>query len=298
MTNHELIAEYTIHLRVERGLSEHSIDAYIGDLFQYAEVLELGHSQLFTAEPTNVSAYLKHLADHGIGRRSQKRKIASLRSFYRWLIRLERLEKDPMRLSVTPKQEKVLPKFIERDTIDELLGRAAELAEADSADAFALRNHAVLETLYGGMLRISELCGLRVNDVTLKAGTALVRGKGNKERIVPLGAAAIAAIRTWLKYGRPQMAKLAEVRALFLSKRGSRLSVDAAYQIVVKSTTEEHVHPHRFRHSGATHMLAAGADLRAIQEQLGHASIATTQIYAHVVTGHLQDAHRKFHPRG
>lgn len=297
-TNHELVAEYTIHLRVERNVSAHTVLAYTSDLLQFAEILEPRHKLLFTADPADVAAHLNHLARHDVGPTSRARKITTLRSFYKWLIRLERLEKDPTRLTVRPKQPKSLPKSIAAETVREALERAAKTAEADSADAFALRNYALLATLYGGGLRVSELCGLKENDVTLKAGTALVRGKGDRERIVPIGEEAIEAIRTYLKFGRPQHNRIERVRALFLSVRGTVISRERVYQVIVGSTAEEHVHPHRFRHSCATHMLEGGADIRIVQEQLGHKSIATTQIYTQVTTGHLQDAHRKFHPRG
>ena len=298
--NLELLAEYTVYMRAERGLSVNTVLAYSTDLLQFAEILAPRHGLLFTATKDDVAAFIHHLADHEIGPRSRARKIAALRRFYRWLVLGERIETDPTRLTVLPKLPRLLPRPVDQDSMLEILGRTETRAAADSADALALRDHAVMEVLYGGGLRASELCGLRETDVSLKEASAHVRGKGDKERLVPLGGGACEAIANYVRFGRAQLVKLGRgsQRALFLSEQGRQLSRRRVHQIVTRDGAAEHLHPHRLRHSCATHMLRNGADLRAVQEQLGHAGLGTTQIYTQVSMGHLQEAHKRFHPRG
>ena len=302
--DHELVQQWAGHLRVERNLSPNTVLAYVTDLYQFAEVLQRERdATLFTAGKDDVSAFVHHLATHEIGAKSRARKITALRRFYHWLIQAERLETDPTRLMPAPKLPQSLPKPIEQTAVETILHSFAAAAAGDSSNALALRNLAVVELLYGGGLRVSELCGLREGDIALTAGTARVQGKGRKERVVPIGNSAVAAVRSYLELGRPRLIRLGKgrQRAIFLSEQGRQLSRRRVHQVVSRgsgNSTDEHIYPHRMRHSLATHMLDHGADLRIVQEQLGHKSLATTQIYTGVSTGQLQDAHRKFHPRG
>ena len=179
-SNAQLLQEYTLHLRAERGLSGNTVLAYVADLWQFAEILDGRSVQLMAADKADSQAYVQHLATHGIGPRSRARKIAAVRGLYRWLLRNERLEKDPTRLLVMPKMPKLLPRPVEQKPLKAMLQRTGICAEAPDAKATELRNHAMLETLYSGGLRVSELCGLRVGDLLLAAGTAVVRGKGEQ----------------------------------------------------------------------------------------------------------------------
>ena len=298
--NVQLLQEYTAHLRAERGLSSNTVLAYMSDLWQFAEFLDDRNVRLFTADKQDVTAFLEHLASHDIGPRSRNRKIAALRRFYRWLLLNERLDKDPTRLTVLSRTPRLLPRPIEQKPLRAMLERTAVRADANDASATELRNYAMLETLYSGGLRVSELCGLREGDLLLGAGRAVVRGKGDKERIVPLGEVACEALEQYIRTARPQLLKQSRgvQKSLFLSEQGRGITRRRVGQIVASVGVEEHVHPHRLRHSCATHMLTAGADLRTVQEMLGHATLSTTQIYTQVSKGHLQDAHRRFHPRG
>lgn len=298
--NVELVQEYAVHLRIERGLSTNTVAAYTTDLLQFAEILEKREALLFTSTKEDVAHFILHLAKHDIKPQSRARKLSAMRRFYGWLIRGERLSIDPTRLAVTPKMPKRLPRPVEEDQLREIIQLSASAASIDGAGMLAIRDYAILELLYGGGIRVSELCGLREGDVSLSAGSARVRGKGDKERIVPLGDSAITALDNYLRYARPQLLKLGrgKQRALLLSMHGGQICRRRVHQIISAMGGEENLYPHRLRHSTATHMLTNGADLRAIQELLGHASIATTQIYTKVSAGHLQDAHAKFHPRG
>lgn len=300
ISNAQLIAEYTTHLRVERALRPLTIEAYSADLFQFAELLEPRGVTIFTAEKDDVAFYLQHLTDHDIQARSRARKIAALRGLYNWLLLNERLDKSPMRLTVLPKMPKLLPRPVPEKPLEGILKITSIRAEADDATALELRNHAILEVLYIGGLRVSELCGMSENDVSLSELRAIVRGKGDKERIVPLGEVACAALDHYMRIGRKQLLKKGKgvQKALFLTEQGTRITRRRVHQIVTAAGGTEHVHPHRLRHSCATHMLDRGADLRVLQEMLGHASLSTTQIYTDVSKGHLQDAHRRSHPRG
>lgn len=289
-----------MHMRAERALSALTVGAYITDLWQFAELLEQRGRLLFTADPDDVRAFIEHLTTHEIQARSRARKIAALRSMYKWLLRSERLDKDPMRLTLSPKTPKLLPRPVAEKPLKKIIDTLIVRAEADDATALELRNCAMMETLYSGGIRVTELCGIRETDLTLDESTVIVRGKGDKERIVPLGREAIAALEPYIRIGRSQLLKRSrsQVRALFLSKQGRQISRRQVWNIVHEAGGEQHLHPHRLRHSCATHLLDGGADLRVVQEMLGHANLGTTQIYTEVSKGHLQDAHRRFHPRG
>ena len=290
----KLIREHVAWLRVEKGLRPLSCEAYERDLLQFAEFLEHEDATLLAATQTLVAGFLEHLKKHGVESRSAARKLSCLRGFYRWLLLDKRIQRDPTLNLESPATWKVLPKSLAVTEVDAMLDRAALAADHQQADAVALRDRAILELLYAAGLRVSELTGLNVADLSLEAGRALVRGKGDKERIVPLGRASIDALETYLKHGRPGLQKKPSSR-LFLSSRGAPLSRAWVWRLVKQS--DHHASPHMLRHSCATHMVERGADLRTVQTLLGHADIATTQVYTHLALGHLKAVHREHHPR-
>lgn len=290
-----LVREYVSYLRVEKGLRPLTCEAYQRDLLQFAEYLESGSGALTGARGEDVSGFLKHLGEHGVDSRSAAKKLSCLRGFYKWLILDKRIQRDPTLNLDSPRAWKVLPKSLAVSEMAAMLERAKLAAEHPQADAVALRDRAMLELLYAGGLRVSELVGLQVSDLALDAGRAMVRGKGDKERVVPLGAPAVEALEAYLERGRPGLEKgRASGSVLFLSVRGLRLTRQWVWQMVRQYGAS----PHMLRHSAATHMVEGGADLRTVQTYLGHADISTTQVYTHVALGHLKAVHRKHHPRG
>jgi integrase/recombinase XerD len=233
--------------------------------------------------------------------RSVARKLSCLRGFYRWLLLDKRIDHDPTVTIETPASWKVLPKSLAESEVAEMLERTGAAARSDDADGLALRDHAILELLYAGGLRVGEIVALREEDLHLDQARAQVRGKGDKERIVPLGRRAIEALERYVQRGRPSLAKvgMGMQRALFLSVRGKALTRQWVWEMVRSaSSTGAKASPHMLRHSCATHMVEHGADLRSVQTLLGHADIATTQVYTHVAMEHLKRVHREHHPRG
>src|SRR5277367_626821 len=288
--------EYLAYLRVEKGLRPLSCEAYKRDLLQFAEFVEGENKLLVSAGHAQVSGFLAHLSTHGVESRSAARKLSCLRGFYRWLLLDKRIERDPTIHLDSPSSWKVLPKSLAQSEVSDMLERASVTAKHPGADAIALRDRAILELLYAGGLRVSELTGLTVADLSLDAGRVLVRGKGDKERIVPLGRPAIEAIEKYLAQGRPSLqSKGRAAGKLFLSSRGQPLTRQWIWHLV--KSTDGHASPHMLRHSCATHMVEHGADLRTVQTLLGHADIATTQVYTHLALGRLKAVHRQHHPR-
>jgi len=309
--NGDLLREYLAYLRVEKGLRPLSCEAYQRDLLQFTEYLEGENALLVTAAHRHVAGFLEHLGTHGVESRSAARKLSCLRGFYRWLLLDKRIDRDPTINLDSPSAWKVLPKSLAQSEVAEMLERSGVAANHPEADAISLRDRAILELLYAGGLRVSELTGLNVADLSLDAGRVLVRGKGDKERIVPLGRTAVDAIERYLSHGRPDLQKRRTsngTRAgaplkpgfglsgkLFLSTRGEPLTRQWIWRLV--KSTDSHASPHMLRHSCATHMVEGGADLRTVQTLLGHADIATTQVYTHLALGRLKTVHRQHHPR-
>jgi len=297
--NTELLHEYVAYLRVEKGLRPLSCEAYQRDLLQFAECLEGDQVLLVAVRHAQVAGFLEHLKRHGVESRSAARKLSCLRGFYKWLLLDKKIERDPTVNLESPATWKVLPKSLAEPEVTAMLERMdVEHASGMRADAIALRDRAILELLYAGGLRVSEVTGLREEDLSLDAGRVLVRGKGDKERIIPLGRTAITAIEAYLRDGRPKLApKRGRAAAnLFLSVRGAALTRQWVWQMV--KAADGHASPHMLRHSCATHMVEHGADLRTVQILLGHADIATTQVYTHLALGRLKAVHRAHHPRG
>jgi integrase/recombinase XerD len=302
--NLSLLKDYQEYLRVEKGLRPLSCEAYSSDLNTFAEFLEGRHGVLLTAVQEDVAAFLEHLRVHGIDSRSSARKLSCLRGFYKWLLLDRRIHHDPTVNIESPKAWKVLPKSLAEPEVVEMLERAGMAAEHPQARGTELRDRAILELLYAGGLRVSEVTALATEDLALDLGRVQVRGKGDKERIVPLGRTALEALETYLREGRPHLARISSGRKgaarqdtsrLFLSLRGMPLTRQWVWHLVKMADTS--ASPHRLRHSCATHMVEHGADLRSVQLLLGHADISTTQVYTHLALGRLKAVHRKFHPR-
>ena len=290
-----LVREYLTHLRVERGLRPLSVEAYERDLGMLAEFLEKTEGTLMTAAQEDVSRWMQDLREHGVQSRSIARKLSCVRGFYKWLLMDKRVKRDPTVNIESPASWKVLPKALSESEVGEMLSATGYRANADGASAAALRDHAMLELLYAGGLRVGEIVSLRQEDLNLDAGRVLVRGKGDKERIVPIGEKAVKALRVYVERGRPSLVRGKMQRALFLSVRGNPLTTQAVW-LMVKSVNS-HASPHKLRHSMATHMVEHGADLRSVQTLLGHADIATTQVYTHLAIDRLKTVHRLHHPR-
>ncbi len=314
--NFVLLQDYQAYLRVEKGLRPLTCEAYSGDLNTFAEFLEGRHGVLLTAVQEDVAAFLENLRTHGIDERSAARKLSCLRGFYKWLLLDRRIHHDPTVNIESPKAWKVLPKSLAEPEVLEMLERAERAAAHPQARALDLRDRAILELLYAGGLRVSELTDLSTGDLALDAGRVHVRGKGDKERIVPLAHTAVEAIETYLREGRPHLARISSARKsvsaknppvlrqeaarqdrvrLFLSLRGLPLTRQWVWHLVKAAGHD--ASPHQLRHSCATHMVEHGADLRSVQVMLGHADISTTQVYTHLALGHLKEVHRLHHPR-
>jgi len=309
-SNLPLLSDYQTYLRVEKGLRPLTCEAYDSDLKTFAEFIETRHGILLTATQQDVAAFLEHLRAHGIDSRSAARKLSCLRGFYKWLLLDRRIHHDPTVNIESPKSWKVLPKSLAEPEVVEMLERAGMAASHPQARATELRDSAILELLYAGGLRVSEVTALSTGDLSMDAGRVQVRGKGDKERIVPLGRTALDAIEKYLRDGRPHLARISSVRKvnaarpdgsrpdatrLFLSLRGMPLTRQWVWHLV--KMADSGASPHRLRHSCATHMVEHGADLRSVQLILGHADISTTQVYTHLALGRLKEVHRTHHPR-
>ncbi len=313
--NLSLLKDYQAYLRVEKGLRPLTCEAYDGDLKTFAEFIEGRNGVLLTAMQQDVAAFLEHLRIHGIDQRSAARKLSCLRGLYKWLLLDRRIHHDPTVKIESPKAWKVLPKSLAEPEVAEMLERAQMNAEHPQARATALRDRAILELLYAGGLRVSEVTALSTGDLALDLGRVPVRGQGDKERIVPLGRAAVETLEIYLREGRPHLARISSARIsparkaptarpnparqdstrLFLSLRGMPLTRQWVWHIVKMANGQ--ASPHRLRHSCATHMVEHGADLRSVQLLLGHADISTTQVYTHLALGRLKEVHRQHHPR-
>lgn len=296
--NLDLISGYLTYLRVEKGLRPLTCEAYRRDLLQCAEYLEQTNSALATAQHKDLAGFVAHLQAHDVQARSRSRKLSCLRGLYRWMLLDKRIAHDPTIHIETPAGWKVLPKSLSEEEVAQMVASPAVPAEENrlSRGARALRDRAMLELLYGGGVRVSELVGLAVEDVALSQGQMLVRGKGDKERMVPLGQPAVRALTEYLEQGRPALLRNARPHEVFLSERGRPLSRQTVWVLVKQKN--HRASPHMLRHSCATHMVEHGADLRTVQTLLGHADIATTQIYTHLALSRLKAVHRAHHPRG
>jgi integrase/recombinase XerD len=294
-----LVLDFLAYLELERGLSRNTLDAYRSDLQQLGAYLAVRDLAAVDATHGDLAGFLSELAAGREGRPAAattlQRKVACLRSFYRHLRREELIEGDPTSELRAPKRSQRLPQVLSRDEILHFLAQPASDSPAD------IRDRALLEVMYACGLRASEACDLEVGEVDLEAGVLAARGKGSKERLVPVGSKALSALREWLEVGRPALVGLRDEPRLFVNFRGQRLSRQGLYKIVQRHAATaglaDRMSPHTLRHTFATHLLAGGCDLRSVQEMLGHADIATTQIYTHLSVDRLKDVYFGAHPR-
>jgi integrase/recombinase XerD len=295
----DLLRRFSDYLRVEKGLAQLTIPAYASDLEHFAEFLRSQRRGLTQARRNDVRDFLTHLFGRGQDGRSVARKLSALRQFYKFLLLDRHILHDPTVNLDSPRQWKVLPKSLALPEIEAMLAGEAKGADSHLQSALALRNRAMLEVLYAGALRVSELTTGRMEDVKLELGFILVRGKGDKERIVPLGAAAQGALQDYIASARGALLNGRTSPLLFIRRGGRRLSRQRVWQLVnaAAAASGRHASPHMLRHSCATHMVERGADLRTVQTILGHADISTTQIYTHVALDRLTSVYRTHHPR-
>lgn len=287
------LQQFEDYLQHEKRYSKHTLSAYKRDLAQFSQWLdEKRIDNIVNADSLNIRHWVASLHRQGIGGKTLQRKLSSLRSFYQFLIRKQLLKNNPAVDIRAPKTARTLPKTLDADTLTQLL-------EIDSDDILAVRDKAMMELFYSSGLRLSELADLDLIDINLQESSLRAVGKGNKARILPIGRKAIEAMKKWI-HRRAELADMNE-QAVFVSKRGTRISVRSIQQRLdywrKKQGLEQHIHPHKLRHSFASHILESSGDLRAVQELLGHADISTTQIYTHLDFQHLAKVYDKAHPR-
>jgi len=299
-SHEDLVLDFVAYLELERGLSRNTLEAYRSDLLQYGAWLEAHGKDALHVVHGDLAAYAADLAAGGEGRppaasTTVQRKVTCLRSFYRHLRREELLDRDPTAELKGPPRGKRLPKVLSRDEV------ALLLSQPRGGSPTALRDRALLELMYACGLRASEAVGIRLEEVDLDEGVLRANGKGSKERLVPIGSKAVAALLAWLTLGRPQLVGIREEPHVFVNQRGQGLTRQGLYKIVQRHAKSaglaDKMSPHTLRHTFATHLLAGGCDLRSLQEMLGHADIATTQIYTHLSADRLRDVYFAAHPR-
>ncbi len=292
------LKEYLATLKLERNLSGNTVSSYKNDITSLLSFLEA----LSITDPSQVSkkelnSFFSSLNKTGLSSNSAARYYSSIKGFFRYLFAQNYIKENPMEKVSSPKLKKGLPLVLSINEVDSILSRP------DTSDVLGLRDKALLELLYACGVRVSELLGLKVSDLFFNEEMIRVFGKGSKERLVPIGSSAIKWITEYLIKSRPMLEKKHKSENfLFLNKRGTKLSRMGIWKIVDKYVKDagikKEVHPHTFRHSFATHLLEGGADLRAVQEMLGHADISTTQIYTHIDREYIKQMHKDFHPRG
>jgi len=304
--NPRTLSGFLDYLRIEKGSAKLTIQAYTRDLSQFAQFLEKRHRVFTAARRDDVRDFMQELFANGIDGRSVGRKLSAIRHLYRYLLLDGKVEKDPTLNIDSPKQWKVLPKSLAREEVEIMLANqrprlTTKRSRSVSAmtEALDLRDRAMLELLYAGGLRVSEVSGARLEDLKLDLGHILVRGKGDKERIVPLGVPSQQAFQRYLKDGREVLNRKKNSALLFVGVGARRLTRQRVWQLVSRASlpTGRHASPHMLRHSCATHMVENGADLRTVQTILGHADVSTTQIYTHVALDRLRSVYTKHHPR-
>jgi integrase/recombinase XerD len=295
-----LVLDFLAYLEFERGLSRNTLEAYRTDLLQFGRFLARRHLSALDAGPADVADFLAELAAGDADRppastATVHRKTACLRSFYRHVRREGLRDSDPTATLTPPRRSRKLPHVLTRAEIDRLL------AQPRGTEPAALRDRALLELMYACGLRASEAVGLELTDVDLEERVLRARGKGSRERVVPIGQAAVQALRTYLERGRPGLVKGASESRVFVNFRGGVLTRQGLYKIVRRHAAAaglaDRMSPHTLRHTFATHLLAGGCDLRSVQEMLGHADVSTTQLYTHLSSQRLKDVYFRAHPR-
>lgn len=296
----ECLERWCTYLTHERGRSDNTVRAYRADVTSLLNwAAQAGARNPRDISLTMLRSWLADQSTRGLTRSSMGRRAAAARSFTAWLRQRGLVAVDPGRRLASPKSEQHLPTVITREEAAELLDESRHAAE--DGDPLALRDHALLELLYGGALRVSEIVGLNVSDIDNSRRTLMVVGKGNQQRVVPFGVPAQEALTQWMAQGRPHVQTPSSGTAVFLGARGGRINARTVRDVVYRAArllpSAPEIGPHSLRHSAATHVLEGGADLRAVQEFLGHASLGTTQIYTHVSVERLREAFTQAHPR-
>jgi len=298
-----VVLSFLDYLKIEKGLASLTISAYTRDIGQFAEFLERQKRTLLNARRDEVRGFIQQLFSNSVDGRSVARKLSALRHLYRYLLLDKRVDRDPTLNIPLPKQWKVLPKSLGREEVEQMLQSGGTGVHARPSSkltvALAVRNRAMFEVFYAGALRVSEIVSLRMEDVKLEMGYVLVRGKGDKERIVPLGRSAQQSLTDYLRDARPVLAAGKTSPFLFIAQGAKKITRQRVWQMVsaTSAQTGRHASPHMLRHSCATHMVENGADLRTVQTLLGHADISTTQVYTHVALDRLKSVYQKHHPR-
>lgn len=292
----ELIDTFLNYLSAERGLSRNTIVSYKQDLNYYTDFLiNQNIGALSRSTRNDITDFMLNQKEKGISANSIARRLAAIKVFYRFLVRERILKVDPTSLIDSPKLWKKIPDTLSLNEVDALL------AQPNIKERQGIRDKALLETFYATGMRVSEVVNLKLDNVNLEIGFLRCIGKGNKERVIPLGKKAIASIKRYLALSRPRLLKQKESEFLFLNRSGQKISRQSLWKIIKRYAKEAHIKkaikPHILRHSFATHLLERGADLRSVQEMLGHSNIATTQIYTHINKDRLKAIHKMFHPR-
>jgi len=297
--NERVISGFLDYLRVEKGLAKLTITAYATDVGQFADFVTKRKRTLTNARRDDVREFIQELFSNQVDGRSVGRKLSTLRHLYRYLLLDKMIEHDPTLNIDSPKQWKVLPKALAREEMEQTLAAPHAVNDSKLASAIALRDRAMLEMLYSGGLRVSEIVNARLEDLKLETGYVLVRGKGDKERIAPLGRPSLEALSLYVREGRPVIAGSRNSPNLFVGRGARKLSRQRVWQMVraASAVTGRKASPHMLRHSCATHMVENGADLRTVQTILGHADISTTQVYTHLALDRLKTVYQKHHPR-
>jgi integrase/recombinase XerD len=314
--NSRVLRDFLDYLKIEKGLAQLSIAAYATDIKQFSEFLQKRKRSLLAARQADVRIFLQQLVSYQVDGRSVGRKLSAFRHFYRYLLLDKRIEHDPTLNIESPKQWKILPKALARDEMEATLGaplarsRAVSNERTPVAVAIAIRDQAMLETFYAGALRVSEIVNAKLEDLKLEAGYILVRGKGDKERVVPLGKSAQGALTKYLTQARHLLVAgkrgkqsrtvgFENSPLIFVARGGHKLTRQRVWQMVraASAASGRAASPHMLRHSCATHMVENGADLRTVQTILGHADISTTQVYTHLALDRLRTVYRNHHPR-
>jgi integrase/recombinase XerD len=297
--NARVLSAFLDYLKVEKGLAPLTVSAYSTDICQFAEFLEAHKRTLTSARRNDVRDFIQQLFSNGVDGRSVGRKLSALRHLYRHLLVDGRIDHDPTLNIDSPKQWKVLPKALARDEMDKTLTAPQAASDSKLAHAIASRDRAMLEVFYAAALRVSEIVQAKLEDLKLEAGYVLVRGKGDKERIVPLGKSAQQSVASYLGEGRLVLSAGRSSPYLFLARGAHKLTRQRVWQMVkaASATSGRSASPHMLRHSCASHMVENGADLRTVQTILGHADISTTQVYTHLALDRLKTVYQKHHPR-
>ncbi len=298
-TDEKLLDSFTAYLKVEKGLARLSVSAYRSDLLQFAEFQRERKQTLLSARREDVRQFLQQLFANQVDGRSVGRKLSALRHFYRYLLLDDLLDHDPTLNIDSPKRWKVLPKALAREEIETVLHGPKATSDSKLAQALAERDRTMLEVFYAGALRVSEIIGVKLEDLKLDLGYVLVRGKGDKERIVPLGRSAMDALSHYLAEARPVLVAGTSCPFVFPGRSARKLGRQRVWGMVraAAQATGRPTSPHILRHSCATHMVENGADLRTVQTILGHADISTTQIYTHLALDRLKNVYLQHHPR-